>query len=115
MAAPQVTGALVLLAAARPDLDAAGLRAALLAGTRRGLLDVETGALDAGAALRSVIDAATWRPAPAAATATAKAAVQRAKKAAAKKVKAKRAKKASAKKRANARGRRHIARRPTRR
>jgi subtilisin family serine protease len=114
MAAPQVTGALVLLAAARPDLDAAGLRAALLAGTRRGLLDVETGALDAGAALRSVIDAATWRPAPAAATATAKAAVQRAKKAAAKKVKAKRAKKASAKKRANARGRKHTARRPTR-
>ena len=31
MAAPHVTGALVLLAAARPDLDAAGLRAALLA------------------------------------------------------------------------------------
>jgi subtilisin family serine protease len=71
MAAPHVTGALVLLAAARPDLDAAGLRDALLGATRRGALDVETGALDAGAALRAVIDPASWRAAPAAAPATA--------------------------------------------
>jgi subtilisin family serine protease len=112
MAAPHVTGALVLLAAARPDLDAAGLRDALLAGTRRGLLDVETGALDAGAALHAVVDASTWRPAPAPAAATAKAAAQRAKKAATKKkVQAKRAKKASAKKRVKAKRSKRTARR----
>ena len=63
MAAPAVTGALVLLAAARPDLDAAGLRDALLGSTRRGGLPVETGALDAAAALRGVIAADAWRPA----------------------------------------------------
>jgi subtilisin family serine protease len=68
MAAPAVTGALVLLAAARPDLDAAGLRGALLGSTRRGGLPVETGALDAAAALRGVIAADAWRPAPVAAT-----------------------------------------------
>jgi subtilisin family serine protease len=61
MAAPAVTGALVLLAAARPDLDAAGLRYALLAGTRTGSgLPVATGALDIGASLRSVIPASAW-------------------------------------------------------
>ena len=57
MAAPEVAGALVLLAAARPDLDAAGLRYALLAGTRKGGLPVATGALDVGASLRAVIAA----------------------------------------------------------
>ncbi|HWH96669.1 MAG TPA: S8 family peptidase [Baekduia sp.] len=67
MAAPQVAGALVLLAAARPDLDAAGLRAALLSGVRRTGLPVEDGALDAGAALRRVIDPSAWKSAPAAA------------------------------------------------
>ncbi|QEC47158.1 S8 family serine peptidase [Baekduia soli] len=68
MAAPQVTGALVLLAAARPDLDWQGLRDALLAGTRRDGLPVQTGALDVGAALRAVIPAVAWRDAPAPAT-----------------------------------------------
>jgi len=73
MAAPHVTGALVLLAAARPDLDGPGLKAALLAATRRGTgLPVETGALDAGAALRSVIAPAAWHAAPAAAASTAR-------------------------------------------
>jgi subtilisin family serine protease len=62
MAAPQVAGALVLLAAARPDLDARGLRDALLAGTRKQGLAVESGALDAGAALHGVIPAANWQP-----------------------------------------------------
>lgn len=60
MAAPAVTGALVLLAAARPDLDAAGLRYALLTGTRNLGLPVETGSLDAGASLRLVIPAGAW-------------------------------------------------------
>jgi subtilisin family serine protease len=64
MAAPHVAGALVLLAAARPDLDAAGLRGALLGATRRTGLPVETGALDAGAALHAVIPAADWKAAP---------------------------------------------------
>jgi subtilisin family serine protease len=64
MAAPQVAGALVLLAAARPDLDGAGLRAALLSGVRRGGLPVEDGALDAGASLRAVIAASAWKSAP---------------------------------------------------
>jgi subtilisin family serine protease len=62
MAAPHVSGALVLLAAARPDLDARGLRDALLAGTRKQGLAVESGALDAGAALHGVIPAANWQP-----------------------------------------------------
>jgi subtilisin family serine protease len=65
MAAPEVAGALVLLAAARPDLDATGLRGALLAGVRHTGLPVQDGALDAGAALRSVIAPAAWRSAPA--------------------------------------------------
>jgi subtilisin family serine protease len=61
MAAPHVAGALALLAAARPDLDWRGLRDALLAGVRHIGLPVETGALDAGAALRTVIAPAAWR------------------------------------------------------
>jgi subtilisin family serine protease len=65
MAAPHVAGALVLLAAARPDLDWRGLRDALLAGVRHNGLPVETGALDAASALRSVIAPDAWRAAPA--------------------------------------------------
>jgi subtilisin family serine protease len=61
MAAPHVAGALVLLAAARPDLDWRGLRDALLVGVRHTGLPVESGGLDAAAALRSVIAAASWR------------------------------------------------------
>jgi subtilisin family serine protease len=61
MAAPQVTGALVLLAAARPSLDGAGLRDALLRGLRRTGLPVGAGALDVGAALRRVIPPGAWR------------------------------------------------------
>jgi subtilisin family serine protease len=66
MAAPQVTGALALLASVRPDLDGGGLENALFAGLRRGSLPVQDGSLDVGAALRSVIPAAAWRNAPAA-------------------------------------------------
>ncbi|HEY6762561.1 MAG TPA: S8 family peptidase [Baekduia sp.] len=65
MAAPEVSGTLALLAAARPDLDGNGLRTALLAAVRHVGLPVEDGALDAGAALRRVIPAAAWKPAPA--------------------------------------------------
>ena len=43
MAAPEVAGALVLLAAARPDLDGNGLRGALLAGVRHTGLPVVGG------------------------------------------------------------------------
>jgi len=64
MAAPEVTGALVLLAAARPDLSGNGLRDALLAGVRHGGLPVSAGALDIGAALRTVIPASAWKSAP---------------------------------------------------
>ena len=67
MAAPEVTGALALLAAKRPDLDGPGLENALLAGTRRTGLPVATGALDVGAALRGVIAPSAWVDAPAAA------------------------------------------------
>jgi subtilisin family serine protease len=134
MAAPEVTGALVLIAAARPDLDAAGLRYALLAGTRKGGgLPVETGALDIGASLRSVIPAGAWvddaavslssyasagRPAKKKATKASKQAKKkltaaqkraRAKKAAAKKRAA--ARRAAAKKRAAAARKRAAARR----
>ncbi|HMJ35770.1 MAG TPA: S8 family peptidase [Baekduia sp.] len=66
MAAPHIAGALVLLAAARPDLDARGLRDALLGQTRHTGLAVETGAVDVGAALRAVIAPASWKAAPAA-------------------------------------------------
>jgi subtilisin family serine protease len=96
MAAPHVTGALVLLAAARPDLDAAGLRDALLGTTRRGALDVETGALDAGAALHAVIDPALWHATPAA-TPAVTVAKAKARKAQARKSAARRRAKAAAK------------------
>jgi subtilisin family serine protease len=65
MAAPHVTGALVLLAAARPDLDWRGLRDALLASARPDGLPVGAGTLDAGAALARVIPAGAWVAAPA--------------------------------------------------
>jgi hypothetical protein len=65
MAAPEVTGALVLLAAARPDLDGPGLESALLAGVRHTGLPVAAGALDIGAALRGVIAPSAWVDAPA--------------------------------------------------
>jgi subtilisin family serine protease len=64
MAAPHVAGALVLLAAARPDLGGAALRDALLGATRRTGLPVATGGLDAGAALKAVIAPDTWKSAP---------------------------------------------------
>ncbi len=64
MAAPEVAGALVLLAAARPDLDGNGLRDALLAGVRHTGLPVAAGALDIGAALRTVIAPSAWKSAP---------------------------------------------------
>ncbi|HEV7750500.1 MAG TPA: S8 family peptidase [Baekduia sp.] len=70
MAAPHVTGALVLLAAARPDLDAVGLRDALLGHVRHTGLAVETGALDVGAALQGVIAPDLWKAAPASVRAT---------------------------------------------
>jgi subtilisin family serine protease len=116
MAAPEVTGALVLLAAARPDLDAAGLRSALLAGTRKIGLPVSTGALDIGASLRAVIAPGAWVDATAASlssyTVAKKPAQKTAKKAFKKKATKKkltaaqkraRAKKAAARKRAAAR------------
>jgi subtilisin family serine protease len=64
MAAPEVAGALILLAAARPDLDANGLRDALLAGVRHTGLPVSAGALDVGAALHGVIDPDAWNEGP---------------------------------------------------
>jgi thermitase len=64
MAAPEVAGALVLLAAARPDLDGDRLRDALLAGVRHTGLPVSAGALDIGAALRGVVAPGAWKSAP---------------------------------------------------
>jgi subtilisin family serine protease len=64
MAAPEVAGALVLLATARPDLDGNRLRDALLSGVRHTGLPVSAGALDVGAALRSVIAPGAWKSAP---------------------------------------------------
>jgi subtilisin family serine protease len=64
MAAPEVAGALVLLAAARPDLDGNRLRDALLAGVRHTGLPVSAGALDVGAALHGVIAPGAWKSAP---------------------------------------------------
>jgi subtilisin family serine protease len=64
MAAPEAAGALVLLAAARPDLDGNRLRDALLAGARHTGLPVSAGALDVGAALHGVIAPGAWKSAP---------------------------------------------------
>jgi len=67
MAAPAVAGTLALLASARPDLDAAGLRNALYAGATKSGLPVGTGSLNAANALRQVIPADSWKsPEPAA-------------------------------------------------
>lgn len=113
MAAPEVTGALALIAAARPDLDAAGLTNALLGGTRKIGLPVGTGALDVGAALKNVIPSGSWIDADTSAPlssyttkTTKKASSTKAPKKATKKLtaaqKKARAKKAAAKKRAAA-------------
>ena len=53
-AAAQVSGALALLAGARPALGGEALRAALLGAARRSSLPVAAGALDIGAALRRI-------------------------------------------------------------
>jgi subtilisin family serine protease len=80
MAAPFVSGALALLAAARPDLPQSALRDALLQSAPRGaplagLLG--SGSLDVGAAMHRVLPGAMWRNAPAAApTGTATASVR---------------------------------------
>lgn len=72
MAAPAVAGELALLIAARPDLDAGGLRNALYTGVTRSGLPVASGTANAPAALRQIVAAADWRnPAPAAGSATA--------------------------------------------
>jgi subtilisin family serine protease len=108
MAAPEVAGALVLLAAARPDLDGNGLRNALLAGVRHTGLPVSGGALDIGAALRGVIAPGAWKNAPAEALSSYRSATAspKAKTTTAKKSKAKvKAKSKSAKAKAKARAR----------
>lgn len=64
MAAPEVTGALALLASVRPDLDGNSLESALFSGLRHGSLPVQNGALDVGSALHAVIPAAAWKAAP---------------------------------------------------
>ena len=68
MATPYVSGALALLAAARPGLTQAQLRDALRASARRpapllGLL--AAGALDVEAAMRAILPGALWREQPA--------------------------------------------------
>jgi subtilisin family serine protease len=67
MAAAQVSGALALLAAARPDLSGPQLRDALYAGARHTALPVQAGRIDVGASLRMLIPSADWKAAPAAA------------------------------------------------
>jgi subtilisin family serine protease len=120
MAAPQVTGALVLLAAARPDLDGAALRAALLAGVRRTGLPVQDGALDVGAALQGAIAPSAWKAAaPAALSSYAAPAAAKPPAATAKRAKAKSGRKATrrssaARRRAAAAARRAAARRKAR-
>ncbi|MDX6642820.1 MAG: hypothetical protein QOD76_782 [Solirubrobacteraceae bacterium] len=58
MAAPHVTGALALLASARPGLSGARLRAALLAGAQPASIRAGGRRLDVAAALRAVMPAA---------------------------------------------------------
>jgi subtilisin family serine protease len=70
MAAAEVSGALALLASARPELSGAQLRDALYAGVRHTGLLVETGAVDIGASLRTIIPAAAWKKAPPTTTTT---------------------------------------------
>jgi subtilisin family serine protease len=62
MAAPHVAGAFVLLAAARPDLGADALQAAVEGSARRGVA-VASGSLDIAAAMRRVVSATRWRAA----------------------------------------------------
>jgi subtilisin family serine protease len=62
MAAPQVAGTLALMAAARPDLGADALQAALLSSADRGVATTN-GSLDIAAAMRKVVSAARWRAA----------------------------------------------------
>ncbi len=62
MAAPHVAGALVLLSAARPDLGADALQAALLGSAARGLA-VSGGSLDVAGAMRKVVSSSRWRSA----------------------------------------------------
>jgi thermitase len=61
MAAAEVSGALVLLTAARPDLGWLALRDALLSGARPTPLPVGVGRLDVAGALRRVIPSSRWR------------------------------------------------------
>jgi len=61
MAAAQVSGALVLLASARPDLGWEALRTALLGAARPSALPVAAGRLDIAAALRRVLPPSRWR------------------------------------------------------
>lgn len=61
MAAPAVAGTLALIASARPDLDAAGLRNALYAGATHSGLPVGTGSVNAAGSLRQVIAPEAWK------------------------------------------------------
>jgi subtilisin family serine protease len=63
MAAAQVSGALALLAAARPDLSGPQLRDALYAGVRHTGLPLQAGRIDIGASLRTLIPPADWKAA----------------------------------------------------
>ncbi len=62
MASPEVAGALVLLASARPDLEADALQAAVLGSAKRGVA-VTTGTLDVAGAMRKLVSASRWRSA----------------------------------------------------
>jgi large repetitive protein len=62
MAAPHVAGTLALLQAARPDLGADALQAALLGSAKRGVA-VASGTLDVAGAMRRVVSASRWRAA----------------------------------------------------
>jgi subtilisin family serine protease len=69
-AAAEVSGALALLAGARPALSGDALRAAVLGAARRTSLPVAAGALDIGAAMRRVLGRARARSARAFGAAT---------------------------------------------
>jgi hypothetical protein len=56
-----VAGTLALIAAARPDLGAEGLRDALYAGAVAGSLPVAHGQVHAGNALRKVVAPQSWK------------------------------------------------------
>ena len=63
MAAPAVAGTLALIAAARPDLGAEGLRDSLYAGATAASLPVAYGQVNAAGALRKVIAPEAWKEA----------------------------------------------------